>query len=89
MEQDRTPHVQSHQHNWRGSLTSHEVIVNLIANTTRKGLKIHVELDTGCYPTGIKVTDQELQDVALEPAVFHGEWNYTIRPRTITVLMCC
>jgi hypothetical protein len=71
--------------NWRGQpLTSHEVIVNLIANTTtEKGLKIHAELDTGCYPTGIKVTDQELQDVALEPAVFHGEWNYTITPRTI------
>jgi Rhodopirellula transposase DDE domain len=70
--------------NWRGQpLTSHEVIVNLIANTTtEKGLKIQAELDTGCYPTGIKVTDQELQDVALEPAAFHGEWNYTITPRT-------
>jgi len=70
--------------NWRGQpLTSHEVIVNLIANTTTdKGLKIQAALDTGCYPTGIKVTDQELQEVALEPAVFHGEWNYTITPRT-------
>jgi hypothetical protein len=65
--------------NWRGQpLTSHEVIVNVIANTTtEKGLKIQAELDTGCYPTGIKETDQELQDVALEPAAFHGEWNYT------------
>jgi Rhodopirellula transposase DDE domain len=45
-------------------------------------LKIHAELDTGCYPTGIKVTDQELQDVAREPAVFHGAWNYTLTPRT-------
>lgn len=70
--------------NWRGQpLTSHEVIVNLIANTTTdKGLKIQAALDTGCYPTGIKVTDQELQEVALEPAAFHGEWNYTITPRT-------
>lgn len=70
--------------NWRGQpLTSHEVIVNLIANTTtEKGLKIQVELDTGRYPTGIKVTDQELNDVALEPAAFHGEWNYTVTPRT-------
>jgi hypothetical protein len=24
----------------------------------------------------------KLQDVALEPAAFHGEWNYTIMPRT-------
>jgi hypothetical protein len=70
--------------NWRGPpLTSHEVIVNVIANTTTaKGLKIQAELDTGCYPTGIKETDQELQDVALEPAAFHGEWNYTLTPRT-------
>jgi hypothetical protein len=43
-------------------------------------LKIQAELDTGCYPTGIKETDQELQDVALEPAAFHGEWNYTKEP---------
>lgn len=69
---------------WRGQpLTSHEGIVNVIAKTTTdKGLKIQAELDTGCSPTGIKVTDQELQDVALEPAAFHGEWNYTITPRT-------
>jgi hypothetical protein len=45
-------------------------------------LKLQAALDTGCYPTGIKVTDHELQDVVLEPAAFHGEWNYTITPRT-------
>jgi DNA-binding phage protein len=69
--------------NWRGRpLTSHEVIVNLIANTTtEKGLRIQAELDTGRYPTGMKVTDQELKKVAVEPAAFHGEWNYTIMPR--------
>jgi Rhodopirellula transposase DDE domain len=74
-------HISMH---WRGQpLTSHEVIVNLIANTTtEKGLKLQAALDTGCYPTGIKVTDHELQDVVLEPAAFHGEWNYTITPRT-------
>jgi Rhodopirellula transposase DDE domain len=71
--------------NWRGQpLTSHEVLVNLLATTTtEKEVKIHAELDTGCYPPGITVTDQELQDVAREPAVFHGEWNYTLTPRTI------
>jgi hypothetical protein len=63
-------------------LTSHEVIVNLIANTTTaKGLRIQAQLDTGRYPTGLKVTDQELRNVAVEPATFHGEWNYTITPR--------
>lgn len=69
--------------NWRGRpLTSHEVIVNLIANTTTaKGLRIQAQLDTGRYPTGLKVTDQELRNVAVEPATFHGEWHYTITPR--------
>ena len=45
--------------NWRGRpLVSHEVIINLIANTTTQaGLKIRAELDRGKYPTGIKITD--------------------------------
>ncbi len=43
-------------------LVSHEVIVNLIANTTTaKGLKVKAELDTGSYPCGIKVTKAEVQ----------------------------
>jgi Rhodopirellula transposase DDE domain len=68
--------------NWRGKpLTSHEVIVNLIAHTTTQtGLAIRAELDTHRYPTGIKVTDQELENVRLQKADFHGEWNYTILP---------
>jgi hypothetical protein len=70
--------------NWRGRpLTSHEVIVNVIANTrTETGLRVQAELDSNPYPTGIKVTDQELAAVKVRPAKFHGEWNYTIRPIT-------
>ena len=68
--------------NWRGRpLTSHEVIVNLIADTrTGTGLRVQAELDSNPYPTGIKVTDEELAAVKVRPAKFHGEWNYTIRP---------
>jgi hypothetical protein len=68
--------------NWRGRpLVSHEVIINLIANTsTEKGLKIQAELDAGTYPTGIKVTDEELACVNLKRDRFHGEWNYSILP---------
>jgi Rhodopirellula transposase DDE domain len=68
--------------NWRGRpLISHEVIVNLIANTTtQQGLTIKAGLDTGRYPIGIKVTDQEFEKVKLKPSKFHGEWNYTIMP---------
>ena len=68
--------------NWRGKpLTSHEVIVRLIAKTTTEtGLRVRAALDKNSYPTGIKVTDNELASVNLRKARFHGEWNYTIRP---------
>lgn len=68
--------------NWRGRpLVSHEVIVNLIAHTaTQQGLLIQAELDSGTYPTGLKVSDQELALVTLIPDGFHGDWNYTIAP---------
>ncbi|MFQ5705799.1 MAG: ISAzo13 family transposase [Gemmatimonadales bacterium] len=69
--------------NWRGRpLTSHEVIVNLIANTTtRSGLRIQAALDSGHYPTGIKVPQPEMDTLRIERAEFHPEWNYAILPR--------
>ena len=68
--------------NWRGRpLLSHEVIVSLIANTTTaQGLQIHAELDTSNYPTGVKVSDEELAAVNLRQANFHGDWNYSVLP---------
>jgi transposase len=70
--------------NWRGKpLVSYEVIVNLIAATsTENGLRVHSELDTQSYPAGVKVSDKEMAQVALRPDKFHGDWNYTIIPRT-------
>jgi hypothetical protein len=54
--------------NWRGRpLVSHEVIINLIANTTTQaGLKIRAELDRGDYPIGIKISDAELSALNLK-----------------------
>lgn len=68
--------------NWRGQpLISHEVIVNLIAGTTtRKGLKVHAELDDSLYPSGIKVSDAEFEKIRIMRNEFHGEWNYRIDP---------
>lgn len=68
--------------NWRGRpLTSYEVIVNLIASTTTKtGLVVRAAIDTQHYETGIAVSDDELAQLKITPAQFHGEWNYTIRP---------
>lgn len=68
--------------NWRGKpLVSHEVIVNLIAETkTDTGLRVHAELDAAQYPLGKKVTDAELDAVNIQRHDFHGDWNYTIAP---------
>ena len=68
--------------NWRGRpLISHEVIIELIANTTTKaGFKLRAEIDTNEYPTGIAVTDAQLASLNLKRATFHGEWNYTLAP---------
>jgi hypothetical protein len=68
--------------NWRGRpLTSHEVIVNLIGNTTTQtGLHIHAELDTNHYATGKRITDKQFAAIRIERDPFHGEWNYTIVP---------
>lgn len=72
--------------NWRGKpLTSHEVIVNLIAaTTTRTGLRVRSELDSNIYPSGIKITDEQMEQLRIQRDEFHGEWNYTLLPRTIT-----
>jgi len=66
--------------NWRGKpLISHEVIVNLIANTTtRTGLKVKCELDTNKYQKGTKISDKQFAKVNIKREEFHGEWNYVI-----------
>ncbi len=76
--------------NWRGRpLTSYQVIVDLIgATTTRTGLQVHAELDTGTYPTGIKITDDQMAALPITRHDFHGEWNYTIPPRPIAETAC-
>jgi len=69
--------------NWRGKpLESYATILKLIAaTTTSKGLKVYSELDTHSYPKGGKVSDAQMQGIDIEPDDFHGEWNYTIKPR--------
>jgi hypothetical protein len=69
--------------NWRGRpLVSREVVVNLIGNTTTAtGLSIRSELDDGSYPTGRKITDEQMKGLSIKKEKFHGEWNYTILPK--------
>ncbi len=69
--------------NWRGRpLTSHEIIVDLIGNTTtKKGLRVRAALDKNQYQTKVEVSDEQLATVAIRRHDFHGDWNYTIQPR--------
>lgn len=70
--------------NWRGEpLRDYETIVKLISRTaTAKGLSVTCRLDRRKYPTGRKVTDEEMKHVKLARNKFHGDWNYTILPRS-------
>ncbi len=72
--------------NWRGRpLTSHEVIVQTIAaTTTRTGLRVRAELDTGSYPTGIQVSDEQMNTLPITRHAWHGDWNYTLHPQAAT-----
>lgn len=69
--------------NWRGRpLRSYETVINLISNTTnRGGLIVRARLDRRRYPLGKKVSKKELRELNIEPASFHGDWNYVVRPR--------
>lgn len=72
--------------NWRAKpLISHQVVVNLIANTTtKKGLKVACDLNTNKYPKGTKISDEQLSEINIKREDFHGEWNYTIYPNNET-----
>jgi hypothetical protein len=69
--------------NWRGRpLTSHQVIVAAIASTTTgTGLTVRAELDTGTYPTGVPVSNEQMAALPLHRHEWHGDWNYTLHPR--------
>jgi transposase len=70
--------------NWRGKpLISHEVIINLIAaTTTATGLAVKSKLDTNTYPAGLKISDQQMAELQLKRDKFHGDWNYSVLPRS-------
>jgi hypothetical protein len=67
---------------WSGEpLVSFETIVTLISTTTTmEGLKVYCKFDSNDYPTKIKVTYEEMQQIRLFRKSFHGEWNYDIMP---------
>ena len=70
---------------WSRPLVSYRVIVDLIsATTTDTGLTVRCELDSAEYPKGIVVSDREMDGLNISRDVFHGEWNYTMQPNSLS-----
>jgi len=69
--------------NWRGEpLVDYATVVHLISKTvTTTGLQVACRLDRRRYPTGRKISAKEWETIHLVRDAFHGDWNYTIRPR--------
>jgi len=69
--------------NWRAKpLTSLAVVLELISHTTTKsGLTVTAMADMNKYQTGIKISNEEIEQLNILRNNFHGEWNYTINPQ--------
>jgi hypothetical protein len=68
---------------WRGRpLISYQVMINLIKSAkTKTGLQVDAILDENFYSKGIKISDEEMNNLNLIRNNFHGEWNYSIEPQ--------
>lgn len=69
--------------NWAGEpLASLEKLLSLIRGTTTEtGLRVTATLDRRTYPTKLKVSDREMQQLNLHPRKICPRWNYVIKPR--------
>jgi hypothetical protein len=69
--------------NWKGEpLVTYETVVNLIGATrTKSGLRIKAKLDRNHYEPGVKISDEDMQQIKLHTHRTHPNWNYTISPR--------
>ncbi|MGH9718967.1 MAG: ISAzo13 family transposase [Bryobacteraceae bacterium] len=69
--------------NWQGKpLVSYETVINLIGATrTATGLRVRVKLDTRSYEPGVKISDEEMEQINLRTHPTNPAWNYTISPR--------
>ena len=69
--------------NWAGiPLRSFETLLNYIrGTTTQTGLTVRASLLEGEYAKGLKVSDEQMQQLNIEHAQVCSLWNYTLRPR--------
>lgn len=69
--------------NWAGQpLLSYETILNFIqTTTTRSGLVVKPYLDSKEYPTKIKISNEQMEQLALSRHEVQPKRNYTLKPR--------
>ena len=69
--------------NWAGiPLRSFETVLSYLrGTTTQTGLTVRASLLEGEYAKGLKVSDQQMQQLNIEFAEVCSRWNYTFRPR--------
>jgi transposase len=72
--------------NWRGQpLISYAVVIKLVAPTLAPtGFTAQYHIDTNIYPSGYNGLDAEMASILLARDAFHGEWNYTILPHSVS-----
>ena len=46
-----------------------------------KNWKLKRLIDKGSYKTGIKISDEKMENISISPSAFHGEWSYSISPQ--------
>ena len=70
--------------NWAGvPLRTPAMMLGFLrGTTTTTGLRVSAEWWERTYSTGVKVTDTEMKELALEPHDLCPRWNYTIHPRS-------
>jgi hypothetical protein len=68
--------------NWQGvPLQTYEIILGFIeGTTTKKGLTVTAELDSGNYELHKKPTKVQMATINIKLHSFHPEWNYSIYP---------
>jgi hypothetical protein len=69
--------------NWAGEpLKSFQTVVDFARKTrTLTGLRVEAYRDRRVYQKGIKVSDQQLEQLSFARSNFLGKWNYTFSPR--------
>lgn len=62
-------------------MVDYETVVQLIGSVkTTKGLSVISKLDETIYEKGIKISNEQLDEINILRKRFHGEWNYVIKP---------